>query len=307
MTQAIASIFDMEFQEDGITPEIHTVVISEHIEQMCKGQDQTYSGEAIDEVSGETFQYGMVTDGHGGDLCINFLRSITKEKMAEIMGKKNPVEVMAKYINDNVYIKNCGGATMCLTKIYKDRIECINCGDSQVAVFKDGELVYISKEHNWENQEERQRLLAMNMGIYFTPSSNIKVINKTQMEGCYSEYATWRDASMLACTQALGSNGKTGYNPHHEIIPIDAGSRYKVVIGSDGLWDMINKEDIEDIKQLCFMTAHEGVDFIVSRWLQEWEMLPMGKTEFEKGQYSRRQCDDVSMVTIDIIPNGLLL
>jgi serine/threonine protein phosphatase PrpC len=305
MTEQVLSVFDMNFQEAIISPETHNISISEHTEQMHKKQDQTYSGEAVDDVTGEIFKYGMVTDGHGSDLCINFLRSITKDKMAEIISKKNPVEAMAKYVNENVGNVYSSGATMCLTKVYKDRIECINCGDSQVAVFKDKELVYISKEHNWENEEERQRLLNLNKGIYFTPAYNIKVINKTQMIGCYSEYANWPDDSMLACTQALGSNGKTGYNPHHEIIKIEAGSVYKVVIGSDGLWDMIIKDDIEDIKQLCNMNAKEGVEVIVSRWLQEWEMKPLNSTVFIKSKFSRRDSDDVCMVSIDIIPNIL--
>jgi serine/threonine protein phosphatase PrpC len=302
MTQYVSSIFDIEFQEDGITPEPHRIIISEHIEQMCKKQDQTYTGEAVDEVTGETFKYGMVTDGHGADNCISFLRLIKKEKLAEIVGKRNPVETMANYVNENVFGKFCGGATMCLVKVYKNRLECIHCGDSKIAVFKDGDLAYMSKDHNWENQEERERLLSMNREIYFTPTHNIKVIHEKQLAGVYSEYANWEaDKSMLACTQALGSNGKTGYKPHHEIIPILEGSTYKVVIGSDGLWDMFIKEDIEDIKRLWNMTAKEGVDFAVSRWLQEWDMLPLGHTELIKGQkYSRHECDDVSMVSIDI-------
>ena len=310
MAQFDYDIFSMEFHEDGITPlesisvipDTHTVTVSTCIQQMHKSQDQTYEGTSVDDATGETFHYGMVTDGHGGDGCIQYLRSLSQQKLAEIIGKRNPVETMAEIVNKNVKGAFCGGATMCLAKVYKDRIECINCGDSRVAIFKNGELIYLSNEHNWENQEERDRIIAKG-GITFTPSRHIKIINKTQMVSKYSEYAKWEsDNTMLACTQALGSNGKTGYAPDHEIIPIIPGESYKVVIGSDGIWDMIIYEDIEDITQLANMNATEGVTFIISRWLQEWEMQEIGETEFYKARYTRNQCDDVCMVAMDITP-----
>ena len=300
MADFASDIFSMEFNNDGTIYEGHLISITERMEQMCKHQDQTYTGTAVDEVTGETFHYGMVTDGHGGNDCIRFLRSLTKKQLAEILGKKNPVETMAKLVNDNVRGYNCGGATMIVVKVYKDRIECINCGDSQAAVFKDGALLYLSKEHNWEDQAERERLLKTG-NVFFTPSTNIKVISKTQLVGCYTEYANFKDDnSMLACTQALGSNGKTGYAPHHEIIPLLPGSDYRIVIGSDGLWDMINREEPEDTLQLSNMTADEGVNMVMSRWLQPWEMRQMDSDIVENGQYSREHCDDICMIAMDI-------
>lgn len=296
----------MDLNKIGDLP--YTIKLCDHTEQMDKAQDQTYTGVAVDELTGESFIYGMITDGHGSNECIEFLRSFSRKRMAEIIGKRNPVETLAEYIISKT---KKGGATMCLTKVYKDRIECINCGDSRLAVYKDGELVFLSQEHNWTNSQERQRLIGSDNFMGFTPSSGIQVTNETDMIGCYMEYATWKDHSKLACTQSLGSNGKTGYAPDHTVIPIEPLSTYKIIIGSDGLWDMMIKNkgtdlgvDNTDLLRLYTMSARNIVDMAVSRWLQEWNMgiLHEGTISFEKGQYKRYHCDDVSSVVIDILP-----
>jgi hypothetical protein len=43
---------------------------------------------------------------------------------------------------------------------------------------------------------------------------------------------------------------------------------------------------------------------ITSRWLQEWDMLPLDSPDgiFIKGQFTRNESDDISIVNIDIIP-----
>jgi len=281
--------------------------ISEHLEQMDKGQDQTYTGTAIDEITGETFHYGMVTDGHGENNCIDFLRGISKEKLAEIIGKGNPVETMAAHVN-TVIKPHFGGATMCLVKVYKDRIECINSGDSQVAVFKDGILVYLSEEHNWSNESERNRLLNGPKKFRFVKSNAFKLLDDTKLIGCYAEYAVWDHDYALAPTQALGHGGLTGYSPEHKTLPVEPGSEYKIMIASDGVWDMVRKNELNDIQQFASMSGGEAVAFVMSRWLQEWEMSTRPHNQepgdFVIGQFQKKECDDIGLVMIDITHNA---
>jgi serine/threonine protein phosphatase PrpC len=284
------SVFDFEF---GRKP---SVSMSQHIEQMDKHQDQTFLGKGVDDGTGEEFDYGMVTDGHGAYDCIEALRGISNEDMSKIIGKPNPAETLW-----NMLSSKSGGATLCLTKVYANRIVCINCGDSQVAVYKDGALVYLSKEHNWTNQQERERLVRMNPTISFEPSSNIKVINDTQLIGEYTEYVTWPNGTRLACSQALGDSGKTECCPDHNVIDIEKGSTYKIFIGSDGFWDMINKDDPNEFSKFSTMNAKDAVEFVKSRWLQVWDMKPLGGTEFILNQQFRpTDCDDMCVVAIDI-------
>ena len=281
----------------------HIVSIEERIQQMDKFQDQTYSGEGIDIKSGKPFKYAMVTDGHGGDACIDVLRGIPKSEMAVILGQEDPVKVLAEYVHSKINSVHRSGATMCLAKIFDDHIDCINFGDSQLAVFKDGALVHLSKEHNWENTEERTRLLAMNDGITFNGSTGIKVISPSKMIGAYCEYAVWPDGQQLACTQALGNQMKTGYAPDCVSIPLEPGSTYKVLIGSDGFWDMIIKEDSEDILRLSLMNADDALAFVKGRWLQEWTVSTFDEPDKEqKMKYKSPQCDDISLVMVYIRP-----
>jgi serine/threonine protein phosphatase PrpC len=246
---------------DKTQEDTHLMTVSSCTNQLCKGQDYTYIDDITD-IVGEECKVCIVFDGHGNSAVINFIRSIPNSRMNKIISVKNPVENLAKYININlVYNKNIvTGSTMCLVKIYSNRIECVNCGDSQVAIFKNGSLEYMNKEHNFTNEKERERL---KWDVEFIPSSNIKMINHDTLISIYSEYIEWEFPGLytkLACTQALGHNGITGYDPEYATIPIIEGDKYKIIIGSDGLWDMVMVDDESDMKNFKLVPInHTGI------------------------------------------------
>jgi serine/threonine protein phosphatase PrpC len=278
----------------------HRVSLTEHIQQMDKHQDQTYLGEGIYAPTGEEFKFAMVTDGHGRNDCITILRNISPPDLSQMLGQENPVQVLADYVNKKqgeLYAKKIGtGATMCLTRIFQDRIECINSGDSQFAVYKDGALLHLSKEHNWENDEDRDRILATDPRIFFEPSRSMRLVSDKKIVSCYSEYVAWPDSSRLACTQALGHGSRTGYAPECIVIPLEKGIKYKVLIGSDGVWDMVMKNDPVDVGRFATMEGKDILEFISARWLQEWE------TTNKVQRYDRDECDDISLVVADVLP-----
>jgi len=291
------------FQEQPV--ETHTIEIDMGLAQLCKGQDQTYSGVFIDEDTGEEGKWAMVTDGHGSNTCINFLRSIKQEKLNEIIGKSTPVETMAKYINENAKIGKyeSSGATMCLVKIYKNRVLCINCGDSRVIVYKNNNPVFLSKEHNSFNLNERKRLEACYPGVKIDKTTNIKIISETKMIGIVGEYIDFPSGTRLMTSQALGHNGNTGYAPDYETINYDKNDSLKVIIASDGFWEMVLKDNEEEIAKIAKMECKDLLDFALNRWLQEWEMYRNINAEtFVKCSFNEKQCDDVGIVTIDIVP-----
>jgi serine/threonine protein phosphatase PrpC len=286
----------------------HSVVISEHVEQMCKKQDETYSGFCANEDTGEEFYWGMITDGHGGDNVIQFLRSL-KPHMNNFVSSNTPVEKLSKHIIDNLGFSAGyrSGATMCLTKCYSDRIECINCGDSQVVVFKNGEIAHISVEHTPTNTKERSRLVAKN--ARYTKSTSMKITSLTKMIGVNCEYVNFPTGTSLATTQALGHNGMTGVAPDIVTIPFEPSDVIKVVIGSDGLFDMIIKDDNErlvmaDVKLLGGMSGEDILKQAVNRWLQLWDIYMPEKPDQLMGTqaFTRDMCDDVSVVVINMSP-----
>lgn len=294
------------FQE--LPSETHDVEIEMGLLQLCKEQDQTYSGVFVDEESGEEGKWGMVTDGHGSDNCINFLRKIKQEKLNEIIGSKTPVETMAKYINENAGMQKMesSGATMCLVKIYKDRVVCVNCGDSRVIVYKNNKSVFLSKEHNSFNINERRRLEACYPNVEIKKTRNIKIISETKMIGIVGEYIDFPSGTRLMMSQALGHDGDTGYAPDYETIYYDNNDIIKIIIGSDGFWDMILKDNKEEITKIAKMECKDLLDFAVKRWLQEWEIYQDINAEtFYVTEFDDKQCDDVCVITVDIVPKML--
>lgn len=280
----------------------HDTIMSHAVEQMTlKGQDYICQGSGEDPTTGEKFQWIMLNDGHGENVCINFIRAIPQEKKNELISSRHPIEELAAYIDKNAFIlpRESSGATCVIVKCYSTRVECISAGDSQFLVFKNDELIYVSKEHNCKNEAEHQRLTEK--GCSFIPSQNIKLLSETTLTAAESGYARFQDGTQLACTQALGHNSKTGYNPEFYAFPLSVGETYRVVLGSDGVFDMTMMESEKDIQDLLTKTSQEICKKTVSRWLQEWEAHLPDKAP-QKFRYTRHESDDVSVATVDIVP-----
>ena len=289
----------------------HAVDINSKINQLSKKQDYIITEQAIDKETGELFNWCAVFDGHGTDDCINFIRKIPMQNMTDFIVSDRPIENLAKYINDNLKLRVSSGSTMCLIKIYQNRIVCINCGDSQAAVYKNGKLEFITEEHSFKNEKEKIRL---SNNVTYIPSSDIAIRDENTLISCYSEYIEWNEDNTklacsqaytkLACSQALGHNGITGCAPDTVVIPITPGDRFKVIIGSDGLWDMVMKDNEEDMLQLWGMDADAIMKQTTDRWLQTWNMVDAlnNSTRIHRSKYQPCHCDDIAVVVADIVP-----
>jgi len=290
------------FLESTSSFDNHTVTISSAFEQMSKGQDYVCNGKGVDSHTGEEFEWALLNDGHGTNTCIQFIRSIPIEKKSELMGTLEPIHAFAKHIDDSrkIHPWDSTGATVLITKCYKDRIVCLSSGDSQFMVFKDGDLIHISKEHNTSNQEERQRIIEK--GYKIEPSSAFKLLSESTMTSASAEYIIFpNDQRKLACTQALGHNSRTGYFPEKIVIPLEGGSSYRIVMGSDGIFDMTMLENKEDIQFLQTKSSQEICNKSTNRWLQEWVgHMPDGS--IEKFKWDKINCDDISVIVIDAVP-----
>lgn len=282
----------------------HAITITESIRQMDKGQDQTFSGTFVCAETGKRGSYGLVTDGHGTHACIQCLRAIPRETLDGIIGSVAPVQNLAQYINENSYIpmEPSSGATMCLAKVYPDRVIIFNSGDSQAAVYVNDQLVFLSEEHNCENQEEIERIKKMGV-TRFEDSHNIEVVSETKMCGITSKYAIFPPYLRLASTQALGHNGRTGLAPDLALMHYGPEDKVNVVIGSDGFWDMVVKQNVEEMNSFTSKTSAELVEFAVGRWLQPWNMHLDRITEVHVlSRFQPKQCDDICVVKIDVLP-----
>ena len=281
----------------------HVIDITTKLTQLCKAQDFIISEQAFDKNTGELFSWIVVFDGHGSNKCINFIRQIPIEDMIEFIISDNPIENLSEYIDNNLVLESSSGSTMCLIKIYLNRIICINCGDSQAAIYKNGKIEFITEEHNYKNEKEKLRL---ENNVNYLPSSNIQIEDNNTLISVYSEYIEWEgeNYTKLACSQCLGHDGITGCVPDTVIIPITNGDRFKVILGSDGLWDMIMKDNEEEIGELYGMNAEQIMNKVVDRWLQPWNMIDRVNNNpiIHHSKYKPYQCDDIAIVVADIIP-----
>lgn len=290
------------------------ITITEHVDQMCKGQDHTRSGQTT--IDGQQVKYAVVFDGHGSDSVINFIRRISQQKMDEIMAMPCPATTMFHYINDATP-KLCirgesSGSTMCLTRIFPTYVEIINVGDSQGYVIKNGELAFVSEPHCYDNAKERTRLDAM--GVRTEASSNFKIVDDRHLYKTRTRYIfhiPYED-NRLALSQALGHAGKTGIAPDRTVIPYEASDEVVVILGSDGHFDMVKRhmdrdEFLEsDLLAVKDMSGEAILNQSVDRWLQEWEMhYDLERPEiFQVYKYSRgkMETDDVAIVKVTIRP-----
>jgi len=283
----------------------HSVSIGNSVRQMCKRQDQAYQGIFIDEETGEKGKWAMITDGHGNDKCIAYLRSIPQAELDKVVGLKNPAETLFAMVNKNVLLRlhESSGATLNLVKVYSDRLVCINMGDSQAAVYKNGELVFLTEFHDSSNPVERQRLMKENPSVGYFPSKSCVVTTDGKMYQADAEYIHHTSYVILALTQALGHRGVTGCAPTTTTISYGPEDTVRVVIASDGFWDMVAENAPEEKLRFADMSSDELLNFAVDRWLQPWDMyMNRDKPEFQTCSYTTNECDDVCVVKIDILP-----
>jgi len=294
----------MAYLIEHITERTRKVLIETSLEQMHAFQDQTYSGKFMDEETGESGDWGMVTDGHGNNTCIHFLRSIPSEVMDRIIGSLEPAKALFEHVNANVKLgpNECSGATMCLVKVYSDRVVCINMGDSQAAVYKNGQLEFITVEHNCFNEREKERLRGLYSDIQYIKSKTLELLTESKITYKSLEYVQFSNKVTLATTQALGHNGLTGISPDVTTIPYLPGDVVQVVIGSDGFWDMVMKDNTDEVLSFASKSSNEILSWCLGRWLQEWEMQrDRNIAKSFKSRYDRDDCDDICVVKIDAL------
>jgi serine/threonine protein phosphatase PrpC len=299
-------------------------VINKCVKDLDRGQDFALCGESIVENGikmGKKFTYGIIADGHGADIFIDLLREFHWE---EIISQDNPWEFMyEKYLRD-LYIRESSGSTLIIMRAFDTHIQSICIGDSQIIILVNGQFAYGNTPHKMNNPLEQERLTKPGT-TYQGPLVKKNVVpqirNATSLQArpcVYQQFIQESSAKMtiLATTQALGHNCVTGYQPEYNELYFSETDHVKVLLGSDGLFDMLlieehiqttpplTDEDFADLEQdkrdILMMDAEEIVEKCEARWKkQDWTYHYHIKN-FEKvatpisfdGNY-----DDVSAVT----------
>lgn len=128
------------------------------------------------------------------------------------------------------------GTTLTLAVITASHIHTYNIGDSRIYIFKEGKLTQLTEDHTMAVQKVK-------MGL----------ITKQEAE---------RDRSRHVLTRYLGIFEDEMTLTPDAIPPIPADDRYRLLLCSDGLTDMVSDEQIEAILREA-MDAKDAADALV--------------------------------------------
>jgi serine/threonine protein phosphatase PrpC len=246
---------------------------------MVRGLDKNQDYGIIEKF--ETYTCMLGFDGHGKDSYINLIKRTDlkscmeqSDTLAAILEKTEP------YLRHGVN----SGAMYIEAKIYADHVETCAVGDSQIAVFVDDKLIYINTPHNLKNESEKERMNAriQSGDISISPHGVIpEIFGKSDLKARPAEYIIFENGEKLAFTQSLGHLGITGLQPEKSIIYFTPEQKVRVLMGSDGLWEMMNVREVlkrdkpedymEDFITMSSASCCEIMDIAELRWKQPWK------------------------------------
>jgi serine/threonine protein phosphatase PrpC len=254
--------------------------------QLGKGQDIAISGKNLLNNNGKLCDWILVADGHGGYLIINIIKKlITDNKLIEIIATNEPMDTLVANLKTN-FIGSNSGTTCIIVKIFEDNlIQSWNVGDSQIAIYINKQLHYISCPHNMKNPLEQIRLAdRIKRGrVYIEKMKEYVPIiaTKTTMKTRVGEYIYFGN-NQIAMTQALGDDWVTGIAPEKYEYIFDSGDEVRVVAGTDGFWDHYisdGPDAEEDFIDIVSLSAYHLINKMEQRWKKDWEYIWNPKDE----------------------------
>ena len=234
-----------------------------------KGQDFVVFGK------GDGFDWGVLLDGHGSDYYINLMKSLDWQA---IMTSASPWQTLYDIVHSGPFVDSKHtGTTLLMLRAYSDRLETLSVGDSGLAIYKNGAMVYQSTEHNSKNESEKERLKSRN--VLFEESRKVPfLVSSTSMRMKSPDYMQFENGEIFAPTQALGHSNITGYAPETHTEYFATEDEMRCVLYSDGFGDMFlfeadeEEERLKDERDILTMTAEELANKAEERWSQMWKV-----------------------------------
>jgi len=277
------------------------------VKGLSKNQDVVRTGK-----KGEEYFWMVCCDGHGNNSFVDILKALDWQ---EIMEHPNSYYYLQSKLSTCHYTIN-SGSTLCMVKIYEDKIECTSIGDSRVFIYKNEEIEYTNAPHLYSNEAEHRRL-----GSSTTVKiSNVRyemfpaITSETSMNQKQLSYVTFlqnkNERVTLAMTQSIGHYNITGFAPEFKTINYDSHMDHiRVIVGTDGFFDMSLVESTgtsaeeeagreKDKQELLQLSAEELADKAEKRWKQQWKYYYGGSrfpNLFEETAFDKSSIDDIGI------------
>lgn len=265
--------------------------------QLDKCQDYTKILSGVDIETDEKWTGGFLADGHGyeDDLFMYIIKNID---YVPLLSHIDPIPFIRNKINKMTqYCHVNSGITFILVKIYENRIVTYSIGDSSLYIFINDNLVYKNIHHSIGNESEMKRLEGK---IIKTHSLKPILLSKNKITMGESGYIDFIEGDFkLAITQSLGHHDYTGIMPEKFEMSFLKEDKIRIVVGSDGYFDMHNDHDECDMNDLKKLSLTELIDKAEYRWKKDWEYCT-DKNNLEDFELTKfTEYDDVSILLIE--------
>ena len=242
---------------------------NDSINTLDKGQDISFSGNDIDNFGQYTFM--IVCDGHGSG---NMLKQFSEEIWKQII-KNITRNLLKKIINKKIKLMNSynDGFTFSLVKIYNNCIKCYWIGDSTINIYKNFQLIFKSTNHNSTSNEECLRVFKN--FVCYKYINSFKILNNSTL--IYNKQIQWEldNGVKTNLTRAFGNENYILSDLESATILYNSNNNIRVIIGSDGLWDML--EPTYDNTLILYGTVEDILNKVHERWNQSWKLLNKNK------------------------------
>ena len=280
---------------------------SMNISSLSKGQDFGLMGSGILEVTQESFEWVIGMDTNGTNELLDWFK---EQDWDIIMSKNNSLLYLLSLISSSENTFNNSGSTYMEVKIFKNRIETVNIGDSSIMILNKEKIIYKSTPHNIFNLSEQKRLPEGTIKMKET-YNNPTIISSTKItNGKGMNYYFKKNDSYIITksTQLLGHNGITGIQPEYKILFLMNDTPLRIILATDGFTDMINfsgESREEDLHKLINSSCDELTELTVNRWKQTWkyyydELNPDTFIMYNLSQQKIPCNDDVLVCVVDI-------
>jgi len=262
---------------------LNNATLTAECKSLDKGQDFVYckthrTGDS------EDCDILAVFDGHAprGPVDQDYMTHLKQAPLGDALIAKDPIAALVNHFATLHGQYNFqGGSTVSIARIYADRVECINCGDSYTMVFLNGELAHVNRAHTSANPDEMARLRD-SFGNTFRLTGNndpqgvwtTEVLSPTEITSRVQRRVHFPNGVILAPSQSLGHYECTGFAPDVGVVSYKPGDDLKVLVFSDGVGDMFSRSYAEDMAFLRRSTACEIVAEAERRWKQTWTYVP---------------------------------
>jgi len=168
---------------------------------------------------------------------LQVLSRVTIERIAE--GLTTAFKQMDEELKNDEECKHVG-STAVVSLVSRENIFVANCGDSRAVLSRAGTPYRLSRDHKPELDDEQERI--------------------EKYGGKVLDFNGKRVMGLLAMTRAFGDHflRDVGVIAEPEITAIDRTAEDEfLILGSDGLWDVLGDREACDLTQRCFQRAEE--------------------------------------------------